>query len=97
MPDKDGTGPRFRRRGFCRNLYDMVPGNTSSKKILWSSITLPLLSAVVRDITNPEGIIPNIIRKVFNISSKKELPKDSNQNNVIEGEYEIIEDKKEEK
>jgi hypothetical protein len=65
MPRRDGTGPMGfgpgtgRGRGWCFS----GSGKKGMKRVLWGAV-IPLAGAVIKDITNPHGIIRSLLGKL---------------------------------
>lgn len=89
MPNRDGTGPCGSGPGTGRgggrwsrfNLFGSRPGRG---RITVFAAIAPLLGALVKDITNPSGIVRQVIKKML---AQRKV---SDKNKEINASYTVI-------
>jgi len=66
MPRRDGTGPMGFGPGTGRGKGGCFPGSGKKgmKRVLWGAV-IPFAGAVLKDMTNPHGIIRSVLGKLF--------------------------------
>ncbi len=94
MPQGDGTGPfgngpgtgRGRRKPNGCNFFTKTQGR---KRLSFFAVVTPVVGALAKDITNPNGILRSLIKKL--LSYRKPSLK-ANRNDKVEADFTVIDE-----
>ena len=89
MPNRDGTGPGGMGPGTGRGLgrwcrLDFFTNQPGRKRITAFAAIVPLVGALIRDITNPNGVLRFLARKLLG------QRKTTDRNRAINANYTVI-------
>jgi hypothetical protein len=89
MPNRDGTGPRGMGPGTGRGpgrwcQFDFLTNRTSRKRATIFAAVVPLVGALIRDITNPNGVLRFFARKLLG------QQKTTDRNKAIKANYTVL-------
>jgi len=89
MPNRDGTGPFGMGPGTGRGggrwcQFDFLNNHPGRKRITVFATVVPLVGALIRDITNPDGVLRFFARKLL---GQKQT---TDRNKAINAKYTVI-------
>lgn len=89
MPNRDGTGPHGMGPGTGRGLgrwcqFDFLNNRPGTKRATILAAVVPLVGALIRDITNPNGVLRFFARKLLG------QKKTTDRNKAIKANYTVL-------
>ena len=89
MPNRDGTGPGGTGPGTGKGLgrwcqFGFLNSRTDRKRATIFAAAVPLVGALIRDITNPNGVVRFLARKLLG------QKKTTDRNKAINAHYTVL-------